>query len=638
MIIGRVRIRLSLRTRPEPTSSLDRSLTPMSDPFPFFSSTPVPPMSVRLTGGFWGTRQDVVRTVTVPYIAEQMLSPGGTSTTEQVPVAGGFEAIKFVEAMATTLALAPDAQLAQRLTSWSHAIASTVGEDGYLGYAHPALSANPSERWVPEWHSHEDYALGHFVEAALAIHEVTGDPIPLDAARRAVEEFATATMDRDLPYTPGHAEIEQALTRLWASTGDKRALELCGWLISRRGRTDGRTSLGPYAQDHAPLEEQDAMAGHAVRAAFLFNGATEYVGATGDAGYRDAVVRLFDDLVSNRLYLHGGSGSISADNEGYRLDLAPPQLDDCYGESCAVIGGIRWAHSIARLTGRADVLDIAERMLYNAFAASLSLDGDRFFYRNVAQQDEATGRFSWHPCPCCPPNIVKLITTVGGLLYSSDAEGLVINHFAASEAVVPVAGGTRVVQRTDYPWEGSIVVELHPPRASEFTVRVRIPGWSRGATVTVAGEPTDEPVVEPVVDGWIRVRRTWKPGDELRLDLPLTTERCAPESSPDGAAGLTAIRRGPIVFCLEEQDVAAHVWRTVLPPDSELRTAAAAELGGATVVRTELSVDSADGAQLVPATFVPYALWANRRPGAMRIWVRDGSPQTHHRRPEPPEG
>jgi DUF1680 family protein len=371
------------------SASQQSEVTASETLFPYFKSVPVSYFDVRLQDGFWAPRQKTIREVSVPWATRHFDSAGGVDVfrqhsqgyTAEVQT-GDLEAIKFVESMATVVGLQRDAAIEGLTKSWGREMIAAQKSDGYWPFGWP-LAADPAKRWQAVWWSHEDYALGHYLESAIAFKESSGDTALDDSAVRAVDNMASTLLDSKRAYAPGHEEIEQALMRLYGSSGNPKYLRLCGWLIGQRGHHDGRRSYGKYSQDHLPIEQQRTIEGHAVRAAFLFNGVTEYVGATGHAGYREAVLAIWDDLVNHKMYLHGGGGITSVDNEGYssKPDFIPPE--DCYGESCSVFGNFQWAHSLFRLTGDASYIDVAERMLYNAFYASLSLQGDRSFTRTL---------------------------------------------------------------------------------------------------------------------------------------------------------------------------------------------------------------------------------------------------------------
>jgi DUF1680 family protein len=597
--------------------------------FPHFRSVPVSYLNVTLQDDFWAPRQQVVHDVTVAWATRHFDDGGGVDAWRDHPdeyatkvEKGDLEAIKFVESMSSVVGVRRDPAIEAVAHAWAKEMIAAQGTDDYWSFGWP-LGADKANRWDPVWWSHEDYALGNYLESAIALRESTGDKAMYISAVRAVDNMASTFLGSNIAYAPGHEGIEQALMRLYGETGQQKYLALCGWLVGQRGHHERRHSYGKYSQDHLPVEQQRTIEGHAVRAAFLFNGVTEYVGATGHGGYREAVLALWNDLVNHKMYLHGAAGISSARNEGYssKPDYIPP--DDCYGESCSVFGNFQWAHNLFRLTGDASYLDVAERMLYNAFYASLSLAGDRYCYKNVAQQDTPTARFAWNPVPCCPPNIVKLFAKVGGFFYSVDSGGIFVKHYGQSEARIPFARGVTLIQRTDFPWDGRIVIRVSVVEPTYFALHLRIPAWAKDHSVSVNGKSVSG---SPDV-GWLSIQRTWRSADTVELDLPMRIERVTMPARFKDYRNLAALQRGPLVYCLEEQDMAPQMRNSfdAYLPEQFAFTAEHRKdlLGGVTVLTGNLRLSSFldQTERSMPATFIPYGVWNNRTPGAMRIWV-----------------
>lgn len=637
--------------------------------FPHFKSTPVSYRNVKMQDAFWLPRQKITRDVSIQWVTSRHDGAGGLNGFKRDPQryvaktrSGEMEHIKFIEAMSTAIGVENDPSIAGLIDAWIKPLIAAQGADGYLGAAFPPGVNRPPERWQPAPWSHEDYTIGHYLEAAIAHREATGKDEMYRSALRAVNNMSTALLDGRHAYTSGHPEIEQALMRLYGLTGDTQYLRLCGWLLDQRGRHEGRRSFGRRCQDHLPIKAQRTIEGHAVKAAFLFNGVTHYVGATGDAEYREAVLAVWDDLIEHKMYVQGASGNKSSRNEGYRMnsDCIPP--DDTYGESCAAFGNFQWAHSLFRLTGEARYLDTAERILYNAFSASLSLQGDSSFYGNPSQTglpmlalapgntdlSRPATRSTELATSCCPPNIVKLINKVGGFFYSTAPDGIYVNHYGASQAEIEFGNGVQLTQRTAYPWDGTIYLQVRPKRSEVFTLRLRVPAWAaaRRAQVNETYRPQEKgkavetyrmqvngKAVDTVVEkGWLAIRRRWKAGDEVTLTLPMSIERVALPPRFKEYENLIALQRGPIVYCLEEQDVeGAPQAKGGFPPLTTMyipqETPLTAEhrlelLGGVTTIRGEVRMVKMDGSEIaLPATFIPYCVWGNRGPSAMSIWL-----------------
>ena len=603
--------------------------------FPYFQSTPVPYFNVKMQDAFWAPRQKTVRDITVPWATRHWDEAGGLEAYKAQPATykartqpGDMEAVKFIEAMAAVVGLERDPAIEGLVDAWARVLIDGQGPDGYLQSGFGLTISHPPKPWQAFPWSHESYIIGHYLESAIAYRESTGSTALYDSAVRAIDNMAATLLDSNHPYISGHPEIEHALMRLYDVTGNTKYLRLSAWLIAQRGNHKGRTDAGKANQDHLPVKEQRTIEGHAVCAAFLFNGVTEYVGAIGDPDYREAVLSVWNDLVEHKTYLHGATGNTSSGFEGYLsspYDISP---SDTYGESCAAFGNFQWAHSLFRLTGDASYIDAAERMLYNVFYASLSLEGNRYFYRNVSEMDDPVLRYDWHPVPCCPPNIVKLFCKVGGFFYSTDNDGIFVKHYGASEANIPFHNGVKLIQRGLYPWNGDITLHVEPKAPAEFTLRLRIPVWAKSHSVFVNGKA----ISGGVQKGWVAIRRRWEAGDIVELNLPMIVERITLPPQFKQYQNLAALQRGPIVYCLEEQDSSAPLAWLYFPEDAKLTAEHRSDLlGGVTVLNGTLpqfTVMYAAEAP-VPVMFVPYGVWNNRMPGAMRIWlpVKKGSVQ-----------
>jgi DUF1680 family protein len=560
-----------------------------------------------------------------------------------------MEHVKFIEAMATIVGLQQDHAMCAFIDAWAQPLMAGQSADGYLAEHWPTSFHHPKKRWSHVRTSHEDYAIGNYIEAAIAYREATGNDAMYRSAIRSADNMVAALLDGDYPYISGHPEIEQALMRLYDVTGETKYVQLCSWLLNQRGRHDARASYGRRNQDHLPIQEQRTIEGHAVRAAFLFNGVTEYVGASGDAAYREAVLSVWDDLEHGKMYLHGATGCQSAGNEGYRPEPFTIRPDDTYGESCSAFGNFQWAHNLFRLTGDARYIDTAERILYNAFYASLSLQGDSSFYCNVSQTGLSCASTDEHlryrpitrsaalAASCCPPNIVKLFNKVGGFFYSTSRTGIYVKHYGASEASIPYGGGVKITQQTPYPWDGDITIVVEPRRPEHFALHLRMPAWARSASLTV----NDRPVHVGAQKGWLTVSRRWRRGDRVQLSVPMQVQRVTMPSQFVGYENKAALMRGPIVYCLEQQDVEPVTEVGVIPTeigltgeyllsalyipeDTTFAVERRSELSGLKVAKIRgklMQIRPDDSVAPVSATFVPYGVWGNRLPGAMRIWL-----------------
>jgi DUF1680 family protein len=601
---------------------------------------PLDPTGVRILGGLLGDRQRVNREATIPHGAEQLERAG---TLENLRVAAGrsqgghrgmvfsdSDVYKWLEALAWETQRQPSPALERLAAETTELVAAAQQPDGYLN---SYWQLEGRERWSDLEMGHELYCAGHLIQAGVAAAR-TGSPRLLGVARRVadllVEVFGSDADSR----TDGHPEIEVALVELYRETADRSYLDLADKLTGRRGYgvfAGGRFEL-PYYQDVEPVRGSRSIVGHAVRALYLAAGVTDLHAETGDEALLEAMLAQWDDLVSTKLYLTGGVGSRHYDEAiGDPYELPP---DRAYCETCAAIANIMWNWRLLLVTGESRFADLIERTLYNGFLAGHSLDGRSFFYANPLQSRGGDARHAWNPVACCPPNIMRLLASLHHYLATSSDGGIQLHQYATStiRAVVPVAGPVELAVETEYPWSGSVTVEVVACGDAEWTLSLRVPAWARQASM-------DEAAVEPA--RYAEVTRHWKPGDRVELEFDVSPRLTAPNPRIDAVRGCLALERGPVVYCFEAGDLPAGVDLADVALQSEAEPADSgplAPLGGMPAVSVAGVVRDLDGWRQIeyvdvrelpsdgaaaPARLlaVPYFAWANRGDGGMRVWV-----------------
>jgi len=627
---------------------------------PDFPHAAVPLRAVRLTDDFWALRMDTNRTMTIPHVFQQCEEKGRM---DNFAVAAGLmegeqqgnypfddtDVYKSIEGAAYCLMLHPDPGLEAYIDSLVVLIGAAQEPDGYLYTARTNNARRlrnwfRGERWENIERSHELYNAGHLFESATAYYLATGKRDLLDIALRVAD-----LVDRDfgpdaLRAPPGHEVVEMGLVKLYRVTGERRYLELAKFFLDMRGRSlDGRRLGGEYNQDHKPIVEQDEAVGHAVRAAYLYAGIADVAALTDDAVYLAAVDRLWEDVIASKLYITGGIGaSGSGEALGARYQL--PNMS-AYNETCAAIGNVFWNHRMFQLLGNAKYIDVMERALYNGFLAGISLDGRNFFYPNPLESVGQHQRTPWFYCACCPPNVTRLIASVPGYFYATQGNSIYVNLFASGEARIDIPAGTvRLVQETRYPWDGRINITVEPERrrAHLWNLMIRIPGWARDEPVSGDlyrfTEPSGERVKLTVNgrshrlrihNGYVKLRRRWRPGDTVTLTLPMPVRRIKAHEAVQEDRGKVALQRGPIVYCLEWPDTeGGHVRNLLLPDAAELAAGFEPDLlGGMGVVKGEAVayMQTEEGETIVSEpqkfTAIPYYAWAHRGQGEMTVWL-----------------
>ncbi len=627
----------------------------------------VPFTRVQLSDAFWAPRMETNRRATLPIEYRQCKQTGRIDAwtwkkgqPNEPHIFWDSDVAKWIEAAAYSLASHPDQTLERKVDAVIERMKAAQGRDGYLN-SH-FLLVEPDKRWTNLRDCHELYCAGHLMEAAVAYAQATGKRAFLDVMCRYADYIGRVFgpgKGQKRGYC-GHPEVELALVKLFRATRNKRYLDLATFFVNERGRQPfyydaeaaargeepGKPWFGKYSytQAHKPLREQSEVVGHAVRAMYIYSGMADVAAETGDRTLLAALKRLWENVTAKRMHVTGGLGPTSR-NEGFTFDYDLPN-ENAYDETCANIALVFWAHRMLHLEPDGRYADVLERALYNSVISGISLDGKQFFYANplaahpgvdphggIRPADAHYRRSDWFGCACCPPNIARLLASLGGYVYSQGKGEARVNLYVQGSGELEVDGcRVELRQKTDYPWDGRIRIAVTPAQPVHFTVALRIPGWSRGATLKVNGRN-----VRPVVArGYARLVRRWQAGDRIELVLPMPVERIEAHPRVRQDAGRVALQRGPIVYCLEEADNGRALNDLILPRSANLRAAfKPGLLGGVAVIKGQARrravkswanrLYAASPTPLRRATIqaVPYAVWGNRRPGEMAVWLLD---------------
>ena len=640
--------------------------------------TPVPLKRVSIYRGFWEERQGVNREVTIPAIYRKLDETGRIGSWSMqgpavapnshsrigVRVFWDSDSGKWLEAAAYSLATHPDAELQALADDLINAIASAQRDDGYLNSYFPVHF--PEGEWANLRDNHEMYNAGHLMEAAVAYHQATGKRKLLDVLARFSDHIAATfgTEEGKRRGYGGHPEIELALVKMYRETGEQRFLDLASYLVDERGQAphyydQEATDRGAlteeywartyrYCQAHLPLREHTEANGHSVRACYLYAGIVDVALETGDEDLLRLSRVLWDDLTRHQMYVHGGVGP-SHHNEGFTFAYDLP-TETAYCETCAAIALAFWAHRMFHLDPDGRYIDVMERAIYNSSLSGLSHSGDEFFYANplaaypgvnpLGRWDEEVNdghyrRVTWYHCPCCPPNISRLIASIGEYSYSQSGDRVYVQLYHDNSVVLEVGGANlTIVQSTDYPWDGRVKLQVQTKQPIQFDMALRIPDWCYDYQLSINGDAQNG-IVEK---GYAILSRQWSDGDTVELILSMPVERVMPHPSIRQTAGQVALQRGPLVYCLEEVDNGPQLANVCIPAGVELKASFDKDLfGGISVIKDEaIRIEPAEASaalyrhhsqaayQESHFTFkaVPYHLWANRAPGEMRVWIR----------------
>lgn len=620
---------------------------------------------VKLTGGFWSERLDTVLAHTVPSQYRQLESHGlleSLTLPQPVPelriprnqhnfttqIFWDSDVGKWIEAASYALAHKSDADIEAKIDKIVDDLEKAQLPDGYLNCWY--IERELENRWTNLRDNHELYNAGHLLEGAIAYFRATGKRKLLDVMERYMDHIAETFgpgPGQKRGY-PGHQEIELALIKLYHLTGDRKRLDLATYFINERGRQphyfeeEAKKREGDnfvqgtqeYNQSHKPVREQDKVVGHAVRAMYMYSAMADLAAELDDEGLRKACETLWKDVTETRMYVTGGFGP-SASNEGFTKDYDLPNAT-AYAETCASVAMIFWAQRMLNIDLEGEYADILEMALYNNAMSGLSRDGEHYFYDNPLESDGSHRRWEWHPCPCCTMNAARLIASVAGYFYATSADALIVHLYGGTETRLDVAGtSVGVVEKSAYPWSGEIAITLDPDTQTEFSLKLRIPGWAKGATARVNGEAVD--VAGNVRNGYLDIRRTWAKGDRVELVLPMPAERIYAHPLVGADFGKVALRRGPLVYCLEQADnTAGPVTLSKLPRGAAIRDRERTDLFDGIVMleadgqvvetsdwRGVLYRPEPPREQEATLTAIPYFLWANRGPNAMTVWIEE---------------
>ncbi|WP_273369229.1 glycoside hydrolase family 127 protein, partial [Alicyclobacillus herbarius] len=635
-------------------------------------------VSVRIHDPFWSPKQKLVRDVVIPYqwqaLNDQVPGVEPSHTIENFRIVAGeaegeyygmvfqdSDLYKWLEAVGHTLANERDQELERKADEVIDLLARAQQPDGYLN-THYTLT-KPDKRWTNLRDDHELYCAGHLIEAAVAYYEATGKRALLDIACRFADYIhqVFGHGPGQIPGYPGHEEIELALVKLYRTTGEKKYLDLALYFVEERGQqphyfqieAEKRGETEPfrfgfeYSQSHLPIREQTEAIGHAVRAMYFYTAVADVAMETGDESLLAACRRLWQSVVQKKLYVTGGIGSSADNGEAFTKDYDLPN-DTAYTETCAAIGLVFFAQRMLQADPRREYADVMERALFNGVLSGMSLDGRRYFYVNPLEVWPAAcdyradmhsvkrERQGWFGCACCPPNIARLIASLGWYVYTTDAakDTLYAHLYIGSTVTAELAGqSVTVKQESELPWQGRVRFTIQVDDPAAFTLALRLPGWCANPAVRVNGEVVD--LATTVRDGYAHLSRTWEPGDVVELELPMQPLRIFPHPELREDAGRVALQYGPIVYCLEEADNGANLRDITLPRESEITAQYQPDLLGGVVTLETVGYRSDASATDVLYTYaptgriqtqlraIPYYAWANREPGEMTVWIRE---------------
>ncbi|MFP3220605.1 MAG: glycoside hydrolase family 127 protein [Candidatus Marsarchaeota archaeon] len=621
----------------------------MNSKSPFAKARTVPVDSVTLKDDFWRPRLEDLRSVTLPSQLTKLEETGHLHNFRRAAglEGGSFEGLvfndsdvyKWVEATALSSAYWGDKEMFRLIGPVASLIESAQDEDGYIN-TYFTLDKK-QDRWRNLRDNHELYCAGHLIQAAIAYHRAAnrlGNPeeggrllgVALRLADHVVKTFGHNPGQTE--GVPGHPEIEMALVELYRETGKPEYLHQAEYFIDARGK--GLIGGSPYHLDHIPLREMNEITGHAVRALYLLSGAADVFMETGDAALLAALERLWEDL-QRKTYVTGGVGSRrEGESIGEEYELPNARA---YAETCAAVANVMFNHRMFLITGDSKYVDAAELALYNAALAGISLDGTHYFYANPLADSGKTRRQGWFECACCPTNIIRLLSYLPSLLYAT-SDGLIwVNMYAKSEATVTVSGveaemgkaDVRIIQDTDYPWDGRVKLRVKLASPTAFELRLRVPAWAGKAEITWPG---GKAVALP--GNFFSIRRTWR-DDAVSIRMPIRVRLLTAHPRVAEDTCRVAIARGPLIYCVETAGNRFDPRDLAVPdrqPFHQIKQRISGKMitsvvGGGFLLESPANTYAELGKAIKAAKTrvkfeaVPYYAWGNREPGPMAVWL-----------------
>lgn len=603
--------------------------------------------NVHILDKFWRPRMEINSKTTIPLLFDFLEKTNSirnielASQRKREGFTGPFwtdsDVYKAIEAASYSLAKMPNPALEARIDEIIAKVAAAQEPDGYINSYFQVVE--PNARFTDLATKHELYTAGHLFEAAVAYYDATGKKTLLDVAIKMADHIDSVFGDapgKRMGY-PGHPEIELALIKLWRATGEVRYLNLAWFFISNRGeRLLGASDKGPFDctfyMDDVPIRDHDQIKGHAVRALYLLTGIASILNIKDDEALDRMLDRVWANAVGKRMYITGGMGP-GGGIEGFTIDYDLPNLS-AYQETCASIAMVMWSHAMGLIRARSTYFDVMERALYNGALAGISLDGSRFFYTNPLASKGNVRRSEWFECACCPPNIARLLASVGGYAFALGDNSIWVNLYIGSEVDVQIDDcPINMKVKTNYPWDGKVKIQLAPDKPTAFDLVLRIPGWcSQKPSLKINGIEEDP---TPGENGYLAISREWSMGDTVELKLAMGIHRMESHPNVVNNHGCVALQRGPIVYCLEEidQDMPMKLDDIYIPYDVRLRSNWRPDmLGGIVIIKGDGKAflwdedmdwlyQELDLGTDTTITAIPYYAWNNRQPCPMKVWI-----------------
>ncbi|MEO2078621.1 MAG: beta-L-arabinofuranosidase domain-containing protein [Bacillus sp. (in: firmicutes)] len=537
---------------------------------------------------------------------------------------------KAIEGAAYSLMKYQDDLLEEKIDRIIDAIVEAQWLDGYLMTFYTIDPEKKGQRWT-DMDKHEMYCGGHLLEAAIAYYYATGKDKLLKTAEKMVRHWMDVFGPGKRHWVTGHQEAELALVKLYELTKDERYLDFALWLLSERGKghyeSEGRPYLDKnqlfykkeYHQDHLPVEEQSFVCGHAVRAMYMYTGMADVAKYFKKDNYMRALTKIWENIVFRNMYVTGSIGS-SKENEGFTVDFDLPNVS-AYAETCAAIGMVFFNHRMNLLYEDGKYANIIEKELYNGVLSGVSLSGDKFFYVNPLESNgqsfEEEGhrrRQEWFKTSCCPTNISRFLPCISEYIYAQNKENIYINQYIGSTGKITVEGADiHIVQETNYPWDGDVVIKLKADQSINTKLCFRIPDWCDEYSYQYSGKLHS---AISLSKGYVCIDTEICGEETLKIMFVMKVKRVRMDPRVKEDLGKLVLQRGPIVYAFEQTDNPEGIDDILIGRDTQFTSEWCPDLlRGIVMIKVKHNNKEWKA--------VPYYAWDNRKSGKMRVFVEE---------------
>ncbi|PKQ61060.1 hypothetical protein BZG02_17185 [Labilibaculum filiforme] len=623
------------------------------------------------TDGFWAERFEVCEHNMVPYMGELLCGDTGHALNNFKIAAGEMKGehkgmrwhdgdfYKFMEAKTYVYAQNKDPKLLKELDEYIRIIGKAQEEDGYL---QTQIQLNPKVDRYENRKYHEMYNTGHLLTSACIHYRITGQRNFLDIAIKHADLLYTIFMPEDKKFARfGFNQTQiMGLVELYRTVGDEKYLRLAQKFVDNRGKykvvetpaTEGYP-IGDMVQEFTPLRESSEAVGHAVLAQYYYAGAADVYAETGEKAIVDALDRLWENITDQKMYVTGATGQThygASTNrqmieEGFIDSYMMPNMT-AYNETCANICNAMFSKRLLDIHGESKYADIMELVEFNSGLSGISLEGKDYYYANPLRVINGTRDYDklvtefperqpYLECFCCPPNLVRTVAKLSGWAYSKSENGIAVNLFGGNKLSTTLLDGSKLElsQVTNYPWEGVINITVDKCKKDAFDVLLRIPRWAKGTSIKVNGEST---TIDAKEGQFASINRKWKKGDVISIDMPMEIAMVEGHTRIEEVRNQVAIKRGPIVYCIESADLpeGTKITDVYLSAENEMKAVYKKDLlDGVTVIETEVLIRTNNNDETMykkvekpeftkyKTQLVPNYAWSNRGQGEMTVFM-----------------